>query len=154
MPRDSSRQAPSVRHDARAVARAVVRSRHTVPRGVARRGPCAHGAGRAALHGHTRSCACQVRRLTPTGQWLRRPNPCLRAAAQDVWQEVLRCVSRWELLAQVAGGGMTDALIFAAPAESPTAAKRRPFFSMRSAKADAGAARPAAAPLSVRLRVN
>ena len=48
-------------------------------------------------------------------------------------------MSRWELLAQVAAGGMTDALIFAAPHESPTAAKRRPFFSMRSVKADAGA---------------
>ncbi len=91
--------------------------------------------------------------LTPLGQWLRQLNRCLRAAAQDVWQEVLRCVSRWELLVQVAGGGMTDALIFAAPAESPTAAKRRPFFSMRSAKADAGAARLPAAPLSVCLRL-
>ena len=63
---------------------------------------------------------------------------CARAH-QHVWQEVLRCVSRWELLVQVAGGGITDALIFAAPAESPTASKRRPFFSVRSSRADAGA---------------
>ena len=48
-------------------------------------------------------------------------------------------MSRWELLVQVAAGGMTDALIFAAPAESPTASKRRPFFSVRSSRADAGA---------------
>ena len=64
---------------------------------------------------------------------------CCARAHQHVWQEVLRCVSRWELLVQVAAGGMTDALIFAAPAESPTASKRRPFFSVRSSRADAGA---------------
>ena len=58
--------------------------------------------------------------------------------AQNVWQEVLRCVSRWELLQQIASGGPTDAHLFAAPAEpAPSAAKRRPFFSMRR---DAGVA--------------
>ena len=69
---------------------------------------------------------------------------CCARAHQHVWQEVLRCVSRWELLVQVAAGGMTDALIFAAPAESPTASKRRPFFSVRSSRADAGACAMAA----------
>ena len=58
------------------------------------------------------------------------------ACAQNVWQEVLRCVSRWELLQQIAGGGPTDAHLFAAPAEPAQPAKRRNFFSMRR---DAGA---------------
>lgn len=59
------------------------------------------------------------------------------AHPQNVWQEVLRCVSRWELLQQIASGGPTDAHLFAAPAQPPpSAAKRRPFFSMRR---DAGA---------------
>ena len=48
---------------------------------------------------------------------------------QNVWQEVLRCVSRWELLQQIASGGPTDALLFAAPTEPVTAVKRRNFFS-------------------------
>lgn len=48
---------------------------------------------------------------------------------QNVWQEVLRCVSRWELLQQIASGGPTDALLFAAPAEPVAAVKRRNFFS-------------------------
>ena len=64
---------------------------------------------------------------------------CCARAPQHVWQEVLRCVSRWELLVQVASGGITDALIFAAPAESPTASKRRPFFSVRSNRTETGA---------------
>lgn len=39
---------------------------------------------------------------------------------QNVWSEVLRCVSRWELLQQLHSGGPTDALLFSpAPAESP-----------------------------------
>jgi hypothetical protein len=46
-----------------------------------------------------------------------------------VWQEVLRCVSRWELLQQIASGGPSDALLFAAPAEPVAAVKRRNFFS-------------------------
>lgn len=50
-------------------------------------------------------------------------------AVQNVWQEVLRCVSRWELLQQIASGGPSDALLFAAPAEPVTAVKRRNFFS-------------------------
>ncbi len=48
---------------------------------------------------------------------------------QNVWQEVLRCVSRWELLQQIASGGPTDAHLFAAPAEPVAAVKRRNFFS-------------------------
>ena len=48
---------------------------------------------------------------------------------QHVWQEVLRCVSRWELLQQIASGGPTDALLFAAPTEPVAAVKRRNFFS-------------------------
>ena len=48
---------------------------------------------------------------------------------QDVWQEVLRCVSRWELLQQIASGSPTDAHLFAAPAEPVAAVKRRNFFS-------------------------
>lgn len=43
---------------------------------------------------------------------------------------MLRCVSRWELLQTIAGGGPSDAAIFGAlPAESPGAGKKRPFFS-------------------------
>ena len=39
---------------------------------------------------------------------------------QNVWSEVLRCVSRWELLQQLHSGGPTDALLFSPPpAESP-----------------------------------
>ncbi|DBA82002.1 TPA: hypothetical protein ACH3X1_007704 [Trebouxia sp. C0004] len=38
----------------------------------------------------------------------------------NVWSEVLRCVSRWELLQQLHSGGPTDALLFSPPpAESP-----------------------------------
>jgi hypothetical protein len=48
---------------------------------------------------------------------------------QNVWQEVLRCVSRWELLQQIASGGPTDALLFAGPTEPVAAVKRRNFFS-------------------------
>ncbi|KAK9829453.1 hypothetical protein WJX72_005963 [[Myrmecia] bisecta] len=41
----------------------------------------------------------------------------------DVWQEVLRCVSRFELLQQVYAGGPTDAALFAQPLpESPSGA--------------------------------
>ncbi|CAL8462959.1 g2493 [Coccomyxa elongata] len=47
----------------------------------------------------------------------------------NVWQEVLRCVSRWELLQQIASGGPSDALLFAAPAEPVAAVKKRNFFS-------------------------
>lgn len=44
--------------------------------------------------------------------------PC--AVLQNVWSEVLRCVSRWELLQQLHSGGPTDALLFSPPpAESP-----------------------------------
>ncbi len=50
-------------------------------------------------------------------------------AVQNVWQEVLRCVSRWELLQQIASGGPSDALLFAAPAEPVAAVKKRNFFS-------------------------
>ena len=60
-------------------------------------------------------------------------------AVQNVWQEVLRCVSRWELLQQIASGGPTDAHLFAAPSEPAQPTKRRNFFSMRR---DAGAAAP------------
>jgi hypothetical protein len=67
----------------------------------------------------------------------------LCGCAQNVWQEVLRCVSRWELLQQIASGGPTDAHLFAAPAEPAAPAKRRNFFSMRR---DAGA-RPLPSPL-------
>ncbi len=75
--------------------------------------------------------------------------PMCCARAQNVWQEVLRCVSRWELLQQIASGGPTDAHLFAAPAEPPpSAAKRRPFFSMRR---DAGVAPGARSPLPLTL---
>ncbi|KAL0051487.1 hypothetical protein WJX82_008426 [Trebouxia sp. C0006] len=38
----------------------------------------------------------------------------------NVWSEVLRCVSRWELLQQLHSGGPTDALLFSPPPpESP-----------------------------------
>ena len=39
---------------------------------------------------------------------------------QTVWSEVLRCVSRWELLQQISSGGPSDALLFSQqPQESP-----------------------------------
>lgn len=44
----------------------------------------------------------------------------MRRLVQNVWSEVLRCVSRWELLQQLHSGGPTDALLFSPPpAESP-----------------------------------
>lgn len=53
---------------------------------------------------------------------------------QEVWQDVLRCVSRWELLQTIHSGGPSDAMIFAQPSESPLAVKKRTFFSaLRSA---------------------
>ena len=66
---------------------------------------------------------------------------------QEVWEEVLRCVSRWELLQQVHSGGPTDALLFAQPGEAPGSTKRKPlsFFSLRASpappKADGGVGR-------------
>ena len=50
---------------------------------------------------------------------------------QSVWQEVLRCVSRWDLLVQAASGGPTDAQMFAQPTAPglTTTTKRRTFFS-------------------------
>lgn len=57
--------------------------------------------------------------------WLRYNCVCV----QNVWQEVLRCVSRWELLQQIASGGPTDAHLFAPAAEPVAAVKRRNFFS-------------------------
>ena len=65
------------------------------------------------------TCRCKLRLAEA---WL-----CVHL--QNVWQEVLRCVSRWELLQQIASGGPTDALLFAAPAEPVAAVKRRNFFS-------------------------
>ena len=51
---------------------------------------------------------------------------------QEVWQDVLRCVSRWELLQTIHSGGPSDAVIFAGPpSDSPTASKKRTFFSLR-----------------------
>ena len=50
---------------------------------------------------------------------------------QEVWQEVMRCVSRWDLLQQLHSGGPSDAVIFAQHSESPTNAKKRNFFSLR-----------------------
>ncbi len=38
---------------------------------------------------------------------------------QDVWPEVLRCISRFELLSQMAAGGITDMALFAPPAPEP-----------------------------------
>ena len=52
---------------------------------------------------------------------------------QEVWQDVLRCVSRWELLQTIHSGGPSDATIFAQPSESTVAVKKRNFFSLRSA---------------------
>ena len=44
---------------------------------------------------------------------------------QDCWSEVLRCVSRFELLQQATAGVPTDALLFAMPAaEKESAASR------------------------------
>ena len=63
----------------------------------------------------------------------------LPGSMQEVWHEVLRCVSRWELLQQVHSGGPTDALLFAQPGEVPGSAKRKPlsFFSLRAAPSPA-----------------
>jgi len=59
---------------------------------------------------------------------------------QEVWQDVMRCVSRWELLQAIHSGGPTDAIIFAQPSESPQAHKKRNFFSLRaSTPKDSGA---------------
>jgi hypothetical protein len=38
---------------------------------------------------------------------------------QDVWPEVLRCISRFELLSQMATGGITDMALFAPPTPEP-----------------------------------
>jgi hypothetical protein len=39
------------------------------------------------------------------------------SAVAHRWLEVLRCISRWELLAQIASGMPTDAVLFAAAGE-------------------------------------
>ncbi len=41
------------------------------------------------------------------------------AVVQDVWPEVLRCISRFELLSQMAAGGITDMALFAPPTPEP-----------------------------------
>lgn len=43
---------------------------------------------------------------------------------QDCWSEVLRCVSRFELLQQATAGVPTDALLFAMPVEKESATSR------------------------------
>lgn len=62
------------------------------------------------------------------------PLKAVLGGVQEVWHEVLRCVSRWELLQQAHSGGPTDALLFAQPGEAPGSAKRKPlsFFSLRA----------------------
>jgi hypothetical protein len=45
------------------------------------------------------------------------PSSCLAVACHvhhTRWLEVLRCISRWELLQQIASGMPTDAVLFAA----------------------------------------
>lgn len=60
-------------------------------------------------------------------------------AAQDVWPEVLRCISRFELLSQMSAGGITDMALFAPPAPEPESPSgfmrlRRGLFHSSSAK--------------------
>lgn len=60
-------------------------------------------------------------------------------AAQDVWPEVLRCISRFELLSQMSAGGITDMALFAPPAPEPESPSgfmrlRRGLFQSSSAK--------------------
>lgn len=43
---------------------------------------------------------------------------CLAVPACIRWLEVLRCISRWELLQQIASGMPTDAVLFAAGEEA------------------------------------
>lgn len=51
--------------------------------------------------------------------WLHQ-TPCPEhAVVQDVWPEVLRCISRFELLSQMAAGGITDMALFAPPTPEP-----------------------------------
>lgn len=51
---------------------------------------------------------------------------------QDVWPEVLRCVSRFELLQQMELGGLSDAAIFANPAAPAAVTKVKRGFLGRS----------------------
>ena len=44
---------------------------------------------------------------------------CVCTHEQDVWPEVLRCISRFELLSQMATGGITDMALFAPPTPEP-----------------------------------
>ena len=73
-----------------------------------------------------------------TAKWA--TDACCARAHQHVWQEVLRCVSRWELLrADRRGRRRPTRTSSPRPPSRRTAAKRRPFFSMRrDAGADAG----------------
>lgn len=68
---------------------------------------------------------------------------------QEVWPEVLRCMSQWEALVQGQAGTPTDALLFSQPDKQPGSAKKKPasggFFSLTRSHASDGAALPAAA---------
>lgn len=51
------------------------------------------------------------------------------AGVQEVWQEVLRCVSRWELLQQMTSGGPTDAFLFSSAPDPSATVKKKGLFS-------------------------
>ena len=60
-------------------------------------------------------CACNLHDISMLSSDVDLP-----VMLQSAWSEVLRCVSRWELLQQLHSGGPTDALLFSPPpAESP-----------------------------------
>lgn len=49
----------------------------------------------------------------PVHAHMHAPLRCMHARAARRWLEVLRCISRWELLQQIASGMPTDAVLFA-----------------------------------------
>ena len=79
------------------------------------------------MNGHPLPCASVSSMCNSAFLWLGTIPSCQNPSTlksmlsmQNVWSEVLRCVSRWELLQQLHSGGPTDALLFSPPpAESP-----------------------------------
>ena len=75
-------------------------------------------------------CCCYI----PSLSYCISPKCEHTCGAQSVWQEVLRCVSRWDLLATAAAGGPSDARLFSPTTELPKDGRRRPFFALRSGR--------------------
>ena len=63
----------------------------------------------------TASCAASPLSGDPPPSLLPLPTPTLPLPYPRRWVDILRCISRWELLQQIASGMPTDAVLFSPP---------------------------------------